>query len=220
MLRRRDYLVVGGSGFIGSHLLKRIQADNLDLVEGHDVKNGIGKRYDVIVFLACNQKDTREAYIDNMEMYEELYHYVSHYPRTRIVYISSAAVYYGGNWYSESKRLGEEYMGWLPNAVVLRLSNVFGHGDGHGAPDRFLRGEKVIHGDGEQVRDLIPVEQVVFAITAMMFNRQRGIFNVSSGVGTTVNEMFKMFGKGRPIHNKSRDGGIRESILPPGRVEL
>ena len=30
-------LVVGGSGFIGSYLMKEIDADNLDLKEGKDV---------------------------------------------------------------------------------------------------------------------------------------------------------------------------------------
>ena len=82
------------------------------------------------------------------------------YLTPKIIYISSAAVYNLNSWYAISKQVGESYAERL-NAVILRLSNVYGHGDGHGAPDRFMRGEKTIIGDGQQIRDLIPVELVV-----------------------------------------------------------
>ena len=211
-------LVVGGSGFIGSYLMKEIDADNIDLKEGKDVRDGIDKKYDVIIFLACNQEGSVPAYEDNREMYEVLNNYRKQYD-TYLIYISSAAVYNLNSRYALSKQLGETYAQRFDKWAILRLSNVYGHGDGHGAPDRFMRGENTIHGDGKQIRDLIPVETVVTNILACINNEITGIFNISSGRGTTVNQMFNMFGHGRPKYKDSHPMGVRESILKPGKVE-
>lgn len=220
-MSQTDTLVVGGSGFIGSYLMKRIEADNLDLVIDQDIRNGIQKRYKTIVFLACDQRDERGAFDYNLEMMESLIDY-KYRDQTKLIYISSAAVYYGGNFYSESKRLGEKYAESFNESDILRLSNVYGHGDGHGAPDRFMRGEKDITGDGEQIRDLVSVEQVVLAIEhSILYPSTQGphhIYNVSSGVGTTVNQMFEMFGSGEPRYAAFADSGTSISILSPGEV--
>lgn len=206
-------LVVGGSGFIGSYLMKEIEAVNIDLKNGIDVRDGIKNQYQQIIFLACNQANTLEAYEENWQMFEALNDYRKTNPATRLIYISSAAIYTPNSFYALSKLLGEAYAKRFATYSILRLSNVFGHGDGHGAPDRFMRGETDIYGNGEQVRDLIPVEQVVTAILKLNF----GTLNVSSGRGTTVNEMFKIWGKGKPEHVK-KDRGVFSSILTPGAV--
>lgn len=222
MWRRNKILIVGGSGFIGSYLLDEIKAENIDLKNGREVRYGIDQQYKTIIFLACNQENTHKAYKYNYEMFKALDDYRKDYPKTYLIYISSAAVYYPGSIYSQTKRLGEVYAKRFKNYVILRPSNVYGHGDGHGAPDRFLRGEKTIYGDGEYIRDLIPVEFIVDTIIEVLNKRCTGIFNVSSGVGTTVNEMFKLFGEGKPKHIKHALGvnmGTEKSILRPGRVE-
>jgi nucleoside-diphosphate-sugar epimerase len=211
-------LVVGGSGFIGSYLMKEIEADNIDLRQHQDVCDGIDKKYETIIFLACNQANTLEAYEYNKQMYEVLNDYNKRNSQTYLIYISSAAIYNPNSLYSMSKFLGETYAKRFNNNVILRLSNVYGHGDGHGAPDRFMRGEKIIHGGGNQIRDLIPVERVVSIIIEFMHTRYNGIFNVSSGRGTTVNEMFKMFGSGTPKY-VGDDYGVKVSILQPEEVE-
>ncbi len=212
-------LVVGGSGFIGSYLMKELEADNLDLKEGKDVRDGIEGDYDGIVFLACNQNDTWEAYKENEQMYKALDAYrksASFEPW--LIYISSAAIYTLNSKYALSKQLGEAYAKRFNTYVILRLSNVYGHGDGHGAPDKFLRGEKTIFGRGDQVRDLIPVELVVSEILRYMYNEDIGTFNVSSGVGTSVDIMFDVFGEGNPTYLEA-DIGVRKSILKPGRCD-
>jgi nucleoside-diphosphate-sugar epimerase len=214
-------LVIGGSGFVGSYLMKELtlQADNMDIEEGHDVRQGIHQVYDNIIFLACDQANTREAFDYNLEMFRQLYYY---YNRgiTKLIYISSAAVYYGGSWYGESKRIGERYAKTFHKWIILRPSNIYGHGDGHGAPERFMRGERIIHGDGEQIRDLIPVEAVVMEICECLRTNDRNstISNLSSGIGTSVKDMFKMFGSGKPIYRRTADVGVSESILEPGVV--
>lgn len=213
-------LVVGGSGFIGSYLMNEIEADNLDLKEGQDVCHGIDDKYDTIIFLACNQDNTQEAYQENSRMFKALDEYRKEYPKTHLIYISSAAVYTPNSKYAASKRLGEVYAKRFDKYTILRLSNVYGHGDGHGAPDRFMRGEKTIHGDGTQIRDLIPVEEVVRNIIFFIDFRDNadGVYNISTGIGTSVNDMFKMFGTGSSISVKAHDVGVQESILEPGFV--
>lgn len=212
-------LVVGGSGFIGSYLMKEIPAVNLDLKIGLDVRNGIKNEYDQIVFLACNQANTLEAYQENYEMFQALEEYRKKYPDTYLVYVSSAAIYDMANTYAFSKKLGEAFATCFDNAAILRLSNVYGHGDGHGAPDKFMNGEKEIHGDGGQIRDLIPVEAVIINIINCLDERIVGVFNVSSGQGITVNQMFKAFGEGKPYYNAKKDFGVAYSVLKPGPVD-
>lgn len=212
-------LVVGGSGFIGSYLMREIEADNLDLVEGRDAREKLPSGYEVIIFLACNQENTKEAYQDNWEMYEVLNNYRKRFSEEPyLIYISSAAIYNLNSWYALSKKLGEAYAKRFEKYSILRLSNVYGHGEGHGAPDRFMRGEKTIHGDGFQIRDLIPVEDVVSAILNMLKHPKYGVFNISSGKGIDVNDMFKLFGSGQPEYD-DEPTGVKESVLRPGAIE-
>lgn len=215
-------LVVGGSGFVGRYLMQELEADNLDLKIGEDVRKGIHQQHKTIVFLACNQANTQEAYQENHEMYLALDQYRRQFPKTHLIYFSSAAVYYPGSKYSQTKRLGEVFAKRFKNHTILRPSNIYGHGDGHGAPDKFMRGEKEIYGDGSYVRDLIAVESVVDKVLGFISSGECGIFNVSTGVGTTVKEMFNMFGSGKPKYIKQalgRDMETVESILQPGRVK-
>jgi nucleoside-diphosphate-sugar epimerase len=218
---RSKTLVVGGSGFVGSYLMKELNAENMDLKEGYDVRKGIDDKYKTIVFLACNQANTQEAYKENHEMYKALDQYRRQYPKTHLIYFSSAAVYYPGSKYSQTKRLGEVFAKRFKKHTILRPSNIYGHGDGHGAPDKFMQGEKEIYGDGSYVRDLIAVESVVDQVVSFIESREVGVFNVSTGIGTSVKDMFNMFGKGKPKfikHKLGRDMETEKSILVPGRV--
>lgn len=218
-MTRNKTLVVGSRGFIGARLMKELEADEIDLKIGSDVRHGIDKKYKTIVFLACDQADTREAYRYNYSMYRVLDGYRKRYPTTRLIFISSAAVYDRLGKYAQSKILGEAYAKRFENHIILRLSNVYGHGDGHGAPDRFLRGSRIINGDGEQVRDIVPVETVVGEIIDFVNCDLTGTRNVSTGLGTTVNQMFKLFGTGEPKYDERADVGVKSSILEPGWVE-
>lgn len=215
-------LVVGGSGFVGRYLMQEIKADNLDLSEGQDVRKGITKKYKTIVFLACNQANTQIAYDENWAMYLALDIYRSQHPKTHLIYFSSAAVYYPGSKYSQTKRLGEVYAKRFAKHTIIRPSNIYGHGDGHGAPDKFIRGEKEIYGDGSYIRDLIAVESVVDTVVQFINKPEIGIFNVSTGIGTSVKDMFNMFGEGKPKfikHALGRDMETEKSILKPGQVD-
>lgn len=231
---RRRILVVGGEGFIGSRLLNDgfgimvEKWESFDLKIGQDVTLGIAGDWDVIIFLACNFGQTPEAYEYNREMYEALDWYMRSHPNTHVIYTSSAAVYPDSKvpsseltmpravrYYDKSKLLGELYVQQYRNHTILRLANVFGGGEGHGVIDQFISGKNTIHGDGEAVRDYVPVGLVVLAITMAIDDRVawRGITNISSGRGQTVNEIWDSIGIGKPHYLPSRSMGTRSSIL-------
>ena len=139
--------------------------------------------------------------------------------------------------YGTSKLCGEEYLALYNRLhetrhVSLRLGNVFGPrqmaklegGVVAIFMDRLSAGEGVtIFGDGEQTRDFVYVKDVVAAMLAAVDNAG-GVFNVGSGVETSVNTLYetvrRVAGTGAdPDHGPPRPGDLFRSVLDPGRAE-
>jgi UDP-glucose 4-epimerase len=83
--------------------------------------------------------------------------------------------------------------------TVLRYPNVYGpRQDPHGEAGvvaifagQMLSGEQVvINGDGEQKRDFVHVADCANANLLALTLEDSGIFNIGSGVGTTINQVF------------------------------
>ncbi|WP_028987811.1 NAD-dependent epimerase/dehydratase family protein [Thermicanus aegyptius] len=164
----------------------------------------------------------------------------------KVVYASSAAVY--GNpvrlpideshpqhplsFYGVSKYVPEFYLDlyWkhfgLPY-TVLRYANVYGprqvaHGEGGVVAifaDKIKRGEKLsVYGDGDQTRDFIYVSDVVAANLAALERGTGEIFNIGTGIPTSVNQLIKAFEEilGHPVEKEylpPREGDIRDSLF-------
>jgi UDP-glucose 4-epimerase len=85
--------------------------------------------------------------------------------------LSWAALRYGNVYGPGQKSSGE-------NAVVSRIINHMLKGD-----------ELIINGDGEQTRDWIYVGDVIRAnMIALTHSRKSGIWNIATGIGTSLNE--------------------------------
>lgn len=166
-------------------------------------------------------------------------------PGCRLVHLTTAGALFGAEmirpWteddpveplspYGLAKWTSERYVRLLlgdSRAVVLRLANVYGPGQevsGEGAVvpafiSRMLAGQDVvIDGDGEQTRDFVFVEDVVDAVLAGARSPRGGTFNVSSGQGTTINELFARLAVATnyekpPRYGPSRKGDIVHSVL-------
>ncbi len=143
--------------------------------------------------------------------------------------------------YGASKHTVEHYLRmagreWSLEWGALRFANVYGpRQDPHGEAgvvaiflEKMLSGqEPTIFDDGELTRDYVFVEDVAAANVAALNADLRGhpdpIFNVSTGRGTSVNDLFAILREalGSPIkarYGPPRPGDVRHSVLDNGRA--
>jgi UDP-glucose 4-epimerase len=170
----------------------------------------------------------------------------------RFVFASSAAVYGDPatiptpeaeptrpiSPYGAAKRAVELYLGALagdggPAWAALRFANVYGPRQGAlgeaGVVAVFCRrlaagGTPRIHGDGAQTRDYVFVGDVAEAILRALAAGASGTWNVSTGVETSVNDLFARLAAtlapgARALHDPPRAGDPRRSALSFGRIE-
>jgi UDP-glucose 4-epimerase len=117
--------------------------------------------------------------------------------------------------------------------VALRYANVYGpRQDSYGEAgvvaifcERLLTGPSaVIFGDGEQTRDFVFVEDVVRANIAALERPSAGVFNIGTGVETSVNQLYHMLAavsgiERPPTFAAPREGEQRRSVISPARAK-
>ncbi|MBZ0310148.1 MAG: NAD-dependent epimerase/dehydratase family protein [Anaerolineae bacterium] len=111
--------------------------------------------------------------------------------------------------------------------TILRYANVYGprqspHGEAGVIAifaERMLKGlDTVIYGDGNQERDFVYVSDVVAANLAALEGKIEGIFNIGTGVGTTINRIYNLVSQAadypHPQHHAERkEGEVYKIIL-------
>ncbi len=141
--------------------------------------------------------------------------------------------------YGIAKRSVEMYLEFYKkeknlNYVSLRYGNVYGpRQDPNGEAgvvaifsSRMLKNDEVtIFGDGEYVRDYVYVKDVVRANLLALNENVSGIYNIGTGIGTSVNELFKMLAQithyqKQPVYAPPRKGDIRKSTLDPTKARM
>jgi UDP-glucose 4-epimerase len=133
--------------------------------------------------------------------------------------------------YGTSKLCGEEYLAtwnrlYGTHHVTLRLGNVYGprqepHSEA-GVVAIFMGlmregGTPKIYGDGSQTRDYVFVDDVVRALLAAT-GRSGGVFNVGTGVETSVLELYDAIQRAggserEPQFAEARLGELQRSVL-------
>lgn len=232
-------LCVGAEGFIGSRLMKH-HPDwvSLDLKSYENFCEDDYIGYDAIVMLAAHHINFQpEDYTYNLELYRALSKFVMSNDNPFVLFVSSAAVYepvidgshkedeflLPASLYGRSKRVGEQIVEDISdNYTIIRLSNVYGDGDGHGAIDSFKMGGNVIYGDGQQVRDYIYVDKVVTAIDRIMASPSRYLgqtYNISTNTGQTTEDVFNLYGHGGAEHKPARYGDVAFSMLDNSKAK-
>src|ERR1700743_1794095 len=215
----KKVLVIGGSGFVGTHLMGRPETtgeawSSIDMKTGTDLFEWEGEKFDTVVFLAASLEQSLEGYLYNIKLYVRFIQ-LFYEQQPHVIFTSSAAVL-GNTLYGSSKKIGEHMLGQtFKKLTVLRLSNVFGGGDGHGVIDSIINGNRIIYGDGKQIRDYIDVDDVCSAIDKAVHKEKLGQFNISTGIGSSVEQMFKKYGKGDPDYQPARDFDVPFSVLNP-----
>ena len=227
-------LIAGGKGFIGTNLCKLFDTLDIGLYETADLKEGIDvcdirdtSAYDVIVLLAANLGQDMDMFQDNLAIYKWAMRQNAH-----IIYTSSAAVYGdtlephketdptpAPTFYGRSKLIGEQLITQASKRrTILRLGNVYGDGDGNGAIDIFKRGGTKIYGDGQDIRDYVPVQTVCEAIKRIALDPAKyncEIFNISSGQPMTTRAAFASYSKPpyTPEFLPARGFDVKHSVL-------
>ncbi len=139
--------------------------------------------------------------------------------------------------YGVSKLSSEHYLYYYHKVcgldyTALRYGNVFGpRQDPHGEAgvvaiftEKLLKGEQpTINGNGMQTRDYVYVKDVVEANMAVINNKVNGIFNVGTGIESTVNVLFKhlleITGSDlKELHGPEKKGEQKRSCLDAKKI--
>jgi len=118
------------------------------------------------------------------------------------------------------------------DAVCLRYANVYGerqnpHGEAGVVAiflERLLAGKApVIHGDGGQTRDYVHVSDVARANVAALGRPGFALYNVGTGVETSVVELYELLRRAvgselAPEHGPAKKGEQRRSAVDPRQI--
>lgn len=140
--------------------------------------------------------------------------------------------------YGVAKLASERYLALLGEAngmeaIALRYFNTYGENQTF-TPyvgvitifvNRLLKGQPpIVFGDGEQMRDFIYVKDIVKAnLLAMRTDVGGGVFNVGSGVGTSVNRISELLCRKidpgiKPVYGPERPEELRYSVADIARI--
>jgi UDP-glucose 4-epimerase len=155
------------------------------------------------------------------------------YGETRICATEAVPVDAASN-YGKFKAEAEQIVGAakIPN-ITLRLANVYGprqRQDLEGGvvaifAGRWTRGEKLtVFGDGDAQRDYIYVGDVVDAVLASFVGKWKGVYNIGTGVATSVNELIAAMAEvlGPPAgitKAPERPGELQRSCIDSSRAK-
>jgi UDP-glucose 4-epimerase len=139
--------------------------------------------------------------------------------------------------YAASKFAGEAYLAtwnrlYGTSHVTCRLGNVYGPRQMPALEggvvaiflDRLRDGEETeIFGDGNQTRDFVYVGDVVAALLAAAASRAQGVYNVGSGVATTILELHRLCAQTSGVEREpgfaaERPGDLRRSVIDSSRA--
>jgi UDP-glucose 4-epimerase len=169
----------------------------------------------------------------------------------RVVFVSTGGAIYGecerpareddapepGSPYAASKLAGEEYLAtwnrlYDSRHVTCRLANVYGPRQQPTLEggviaiflDRMRVGKETeIFGDGNQTRDFVYVGDVVEALLAAAVSPAGAVYNIGSGVPTTVGELHRLCAETagvqqEPRFGPDRPGDLRHSVIDSSRA--
>ena len=139
--------------------------------------------------------------------------------------------------YGLSKWTLEKYIDLIvPDTIlkkILRLGNVYGPRQDHkGASgvvaiflSKMLLGEKVeIYGDGNQIRDVVFISDILDAIELSLKSDVSFTANIGSAIGVSVNEIFEILSKetlykNKPVFQTKSSGDIDRIILSNNKAK-
>lgn len=234
-----DILITGSSGFIGSHLLKRLKdiidkdggsiKHSLNIIDrkiGRDLLEektfkDIGEWEEVMgspeyIFHLAGQTSIVDSFKDPIQDAKDniltILQLIEHYPKAKIIYTNSVASCDPKNPYGLSKRTAEDYLKMLHiDYVICNLPNVFGDG-GKGIIDIIKNNEEVtIYGKGNQQRTFVSVDDIVEGLIKAM-KWEKGEYFLGTPFIYDINTLVKKANK-KVIKKPKIVGDIEKSII-------
>jgi nucleoside-diphosphate-sugar epimerase len=199
--------VLGAGGFIGSHLVRRLEALGREHLAPERDEDLAGRELGAVIDCRGLTADFRQRPLDTVDAHVGLVERLLRHSRLdSLTYLSSTRVYRGvpgpaqedlalrlepaweDDLYNLSKAMGESLtLVGHPRGRVARLSNVYGPDI---ASDNFLSmvlrevvatGTLILQTSLDSSRDYVSVHDVVDALIAVATEGQQRVYNVASG---------------------------------------
>lgn len=230
-------LVTGSEGFIGSHLVERLESDGYD-VERFDVVNDSSQdvadysslveafeRNDGVFHLAAVadvwEDDRSELFNANVLGVRNVVK-ASAETDTPVVFTSSVTARNPTNLYAETKKIGEDICNCADGPISwVRLTNVVGEGTQKGQVAAMVEqavsdGEIEVWGDGDIKRSYVSVDTVCERLHSIFELQQRGFCGEIGSQSMTNYEMASLI-----VSTMDSTVSItRVSKMPPSPKEL
>lgn len=209
----QKYLIIGGAGFIGSHLVRALELvgqkaividKDIDILSLRALTMLQQEKPDVVYYLAGPMELRGGAGEAELKSWQEKYSGLEPVFKTvagmgaKLVLVSSGGALYAApnSPYAKANLFLETMVKKSgANHIVLRFSNIYG-------PRQWKEGlvptviSNILHdhsiiigGDGNQTRDFLYVADAVSALMRAGISDDQGIFDVGSGKETSVNEV-------------------------------
>jgi UDP-glucose 4-epimerase len=194
-----NIVITGHRGFIGSHLIKKLNGTGIDIIEDNDILTCDLPDADLVIHLAA-QPDVMKSIGDPADTcrtnIEGTVRLLKRYKDAKFIFASSGGAIQETieSPYGMSKYCAEEFIKMMHNNyVILRFANVFGPRS-RSVVDYFMDGDVNIFGDGSATRTYIYVADIVDGILKAI-NWDNGIYMLGGTDTYTVLDLALATGK-------------------------
>jgi UDP-glucose 4-epimerase len=192
------------------HLAAKISADKSDTERQNYYNTNVTGTMNVVEF--CKQKDVKHLlFASSAAVYGNILEAVKEEDKLNPI-----------NWYGYTKKIGEEIIEYYinhhkVNATIFRFFNIFGgkrlpSPEYAGVISKFKQEDVcIIYGHGEQTRDFVHIDDIVYHICASIKDHIFGTYNIGTGVETSILDLAKITEK--PIvFDVGRGAGVQNSV--------